>query len=77
LQTTYLQESLEGLNSSLAHSDSELLPGVFSPRHWICLSSTTPCELWLDDCVLHQRTIIPSSLASNLLSFAAKEPHCL
>jgi len=26
LQTTYLHESLEGLNSSLAQSDGELLP---------------------------------------------------
>jgi len=28
LQTTYLHESLEGLNSSLAQSDHELLPGT-------------------------------------------------
>jgi len=28
LQTTYLHESLEGLNSFLAQSDGELLPGV-------------------------------------------------
>ena len=31
LQTTYLHESLEGLNSSLAQSDGELLPGEKSP----------------------------------------------
>jgi len=32
LQTTYLHESLEGLNSSLAQSDGELLPGVKCPQ---------------------------------------------
>jgi len=31
LQTTYLHESLEGLNSSLAQSDGELLPGGEMP----------------------------------------------
>jgi len=31
LQTTYLNESLEGLNSSLAQSDGELLPAVKCP----------------------------------------------
>jgi len=31
LQATYLHESLEGLNSSLAQSDSELLPAVNCP----------------------------------------------
>ena len=31
LQTTYLYESLEGLNSSLAQSDFELLPGEKFP----------------------------------------------
>ena len=43
----------------------------------LTLTSTTPCELWLDACVLHQRTTFPSSQASNLLSFVAKDPHCL
>jgi len=28
LQTTHLHESLEGLNSSIAQSDGELLPAV-------------------------------------------------
>jgi len=31
LQTTYLHESLKGLNSSLAQSDGELLPGEKCP----------------------------------------------
>ena len=35
--------------------------------------SKTPCELWLDAGVLHQRTTFPSSQASNLLSFVAME----
>ena len=39
--------------------------------------STTPCKLSLDNCILHQRTTFQSSQASNLLSFVAKEPHCL
>jgi len=34
LQTTYLHESLEGLNSSLAQSDGELLPGEKYPPEW-------------------------------------------
>jgi len=41
------------------------------------LPSTTHCELWLDDCFLHQRTTFLFSPASNLLSFLANEPHCL
>jgi len=32
LQTTYLHEFLEGLNSSLAQSDGELLPAVESSQ---------------------------------------------
>jgi len=35
LQTTNLHESLEGLNSSLAQSDSELLPAVEWPQEWL------------------------------------------
>ena len=34
LQATYLHESLEGLNSSLAQSDGELLPAVKCPQDW-------------------------------------------
>jgi len=34
LQTTYLHESLEGLNSSLAQSDGKLLPGAKCPPEW-------------------------------------------
>jgi len=32
LQATYLHESSEGLNSSLAQSDGELLPAVACPQ---------------------------------------------
>jgi len=35
LQTTYLHESLEGLNSSLAQTDGELLPAVKCPQEWL------------------------------------------
>jgi len=35
LQTTYLHESLEDLNSSLAQSDGELLPRVKSRPEWL------------------------------------------
>jgi len=38
---------------------------------------TDPGYRWLDVCVLNQRTTFLSSQASNLLSFVAKEPHCL
>ena len=41
------------------------------------LLSTTICELWLDACVLHQRTNWSSSQAYNLLSFVAMELHRL
>ena len=34
LQTTYLHESLEGLKSSLAQSDSELFPGSKYVTEW-------------------------------------------
>ena len=39
--------------------------------------STAPYELTLEACALHQQTIFLSSRASNLLSFVAKERHCL
>jgi len=35
LQITYLHESLEGLNSSLAQSDGELLPGEKCLSEWL------------------------------------------
>jgi len=35
LQTTYLHESLDGLNSSLAHSDGELLSKKKCPPGWL------------------------------------------
>jgi len=35
LQTTCLHESLEGLNSSKAQSDGELLPGAKCPPEWL------------------------------------------
>ena len=46
---------------------------VLSPASLI-LSSTRPCELWLDPCFLRQRTTFQSSQASNLLGFIAMEP---
>ena len=39
--------------------------------------STMPCEWCMGVCVLHQQTTFQSSQASNLLSFVAKEPHCV
>jgi len=42
----------------------------------LILSSTTPCQLWLDTCVSNQRTFFLSSRKYNLLSFVAKDPHC-
>jgi len=33
--TTYLHESLEGLNSTLAQSDGELMPGVKFTPEWL------------------------------------------
>jgi len=35
LQTIHLHESLEGMNSSIAQSDGELLPGVKCTPEWI------------------------------------------
>ena len=46
------------------------------PR-WPCHKRLTPCELWLDACVLHQWIIFPTPRASNLLSFVTMEPHCM
>ena len=48
-----------------------LIPASLTPP------STTPCELCVDACVLHQRTTFQSSQASNLLSFVTVEPHYL
>jgi len=49
----------------------KLIPASSTPP------STTPYELWLDACVLHQRITFQSSQASNLLTFVPMEPHCL
>ena len=35
------------------------------------------CKLWLNACVLHQRTTFPHSQASNLLSLVAMKSYCL
>jgi len=35
LQTTYIHESLKGLNSSLAQCDGELLPGEKCSSEWL------------------------------------------
>jgi len=63
---------------AMVHSTAEYCAGaiVLTPAS-LTLSSTKLCDLWLDACVLHQRTIFLSSQASNLLSYVAKEPHCL
>jgi len=39
----------------------------------LTLPSTTPCELWLDACILHQQTTFLFLQASSLLSFFTKE----
>jgi len=42
LQTTYLHESLEGLNSFLAQSDGKLLPGEKCPSEWLLMEQNLP-----------------------------------
>ena len=63
---------------ALVHSTAEYCAPVWCRsahnRH-IDPPSMTPCELWRDACVLHQRTTFQSSQASNLLSSVAEEPH--
>jgi len=64
----------------LVHSTAEYCTPVWCRNAHACLidlSSTMPCELWPDACVLHQRTTFLSSQASNLLSFVPMETHCL
>jgi len=65
---------------ALVHSTAEhcapvgtavLIPASLTPP------STTPCELWLDACVLHQRMTFPTSQASNILIFVEKESYSL
>ena len=76
-----------GVGSRNNFANSHLSPGLFNSRvsallegavvltpASLILSSMTPCKLWLDACVLHQRTIFLSLPASNLLSFVAKKP---
>ena len=45
LETTYLHKSLKGLNSSLAQSVGELLPGVKCPPEWL-LREQNFGQLW-------------------------------
>ena len=64
----------------LMHSTADSSPPVWCPRLTPALltpPSTTPWELRLNGCVLHQRTTFQSSQASNLQSFVAIEPHYL
>jgi len=61
---------------SIQLQSTALHAAVLTPAS-LNLPSTTHCELWLDDCFLHQRTTFLFSPASNLLSFLANEPHCL
>ena len=71
--------TLESATLVLVHSTAEYCAPVWcriahtSPS---ILPSTTPCELWLDACILHQWLTSKSSQASNLLSFVAMEPQC-
>ena len=74
--------TLRTATSALLHSTAEYCYPVWGRSahirlYWSCLSSTMPCELWLDACVLYQRTILLSSRASNMQGFVAKELHCL
>jgi len=65
---------------ALVHSTAEYCAPVWCrSAHPASLTppSTTPCELSLDACVLHQRTTFQPSQASNLLSFVAMELHDL
>ena len=55
--------------ATLALSTAEYCAPVWCRSAHTCLltpPSTTPCELWLDACVLHQWTTFQSSQASNL-----------
>jgi len=59
---------------ALVHSAAEYCSTVWcrgAHTRLLTPPSTTPCELWLDPCVLHQRTTFPSSQTSNQLSFVA------
>ena len=77
----WLRLGCKNNNSANSHPS----PGAFNRRvvH-ACLvpqcsyhPSTTPCELRLVACILHQQTTFPSSQVSNLLSFITMEPHGL
>jgi len=46
LQTTYLHKSFEGLNSSLAQSNGELLPGEKCSSEWL-LRKQILVNFWL------------------------------
>ena len=58
-------------HDALAHSTAEYCALVWrrsAHTRLIAPPSTTPCELWLDACVLHQRKTFLSSQASNVSS---------
>ena len=55
--------SIQQQSTALLCGAAVLIPALSSTT-----SSTTLCELWLDACILHQRTTFLSSQASNLLS---------
>ena len=59
---TALSLSIQQQSTALLYGATMLIPASLT------LPSTTSCELWLDACVLPQRTIFLSLQASNLLS---------
>ena len=71
LRTATIALALRLQSTALLFGAAVLIPASLTPP------STTHCELWLDACVLHQRTTFQSSQASNLLSLVAEEPHSL
>ena len=71
LRIATLPLSIQPQIAALLSSAAVLIPALLAQ------SSMTPCELWLNACVLHQRTTFQSSQASNLLSFVAMERRCL
>ena len=72
--------TLQTATLALVHSTAEYCAFVWcrsAHTRLIDPPLTIPCELWLDACVLLQRTTFQSSQASNLLSFFTAEPQYL
>jgi len=62
---------LEQIACALPSGATVLTPALLTPP------STTPCEFWLDPCVLYQRANFQYSQEPNLLSFVAMVPQSL